>query len=343
MAISMPTAEQFMAAPISTFTGIVDSNLASTIGTVSGAVSGTIAPLAATCFGIYIILVVVNYMRGADSSPVWDVWIRALSFAIIISVGLNSHNYTTYIVPIVTGIGDDLANAAAPGGGADSSLDTLLKHYLKIIQEDQARIQKLGFWDGSDNIIQPLLWLIKSAIILIGLLPFVIVAALLLIVVKVGVTLVTAVGPLFFCFLMFPATRQYFSSWCNAVLSYALIPLFIAVVVAFSINVSMAVFGGSVEGGTVLEKTSFTACFIAAVINLLLLFVVKYIVTLASTLSAGGINVGFSAGGVGNFLKDLLPRPSGNKSNAKSPSAQQKDGGSISKGKGDPVKSTKPG
>jgi type IV secretion system protein VirB6 len=285
--------------PVGNLVETVETNLANTAQSVSGVISGIITPLVTTCFGIYLILLVVNHMRGASSNPVWEIWHRVFGFAIIVGIGLNMGNYSNYVIPIITSFGDDIAAAASGGGagnGPAAQLDALLQHYMKIMGDDWKRIQGLGFWDGADSLTEPIIWWMKSSIIFVGLVPFIVFAAALLILAKVGVILVAAVGPLFFACLVFPATRQYFSSWVNAAVSYALIPIFVAILAMFSVNISMGMFGA--QNGTVsFEKTSYMDCFFAGVINLLLIVLLKTAQSLASQLSAGGINIGFSAGG----------------------------------------------
>jgi type IV secretion system protein VirB6 len=290
-------------APVSKVMEIIDSNLVGTVGSASNAIANVITPLVATCFGIYLILLVANYMRGASSNPVWEVWQRTLGFAVIIGIGLNMGNYGNYVVPIVSDFGNDIAAAmsgAEPGSGTGSQLDALAKHYIKIIGDDWRRIGELGFFDGADNLTQPIIWGMKTFIIMVGLLPFIIIAAVLLIIAKVGTTLIVAIGPLFFACLVFPATRQYFSSWVNAAVSYALIPVFVGLLVAFSINISTDVFSGGSSGPIKFEKTSMFTCFFASIVNFILIYLLKTCQALASQLSAGGINIGFNASSYAN-------------------------------------------
>jgi hypothetical protein len=60
----------------------------------------------------------------------------------------------------------------------------------------------------------------------------------------------------------------------------------------FSIQISMSVFGGEA-----LHEMSFTAVFLASVVNWLLIALLLTCKALASSLSAGGINPGTAGGG----------------------------------------------
>lgn len=282
-------------APITWLINQITNLVSSGIGSASSGVANVITPLAAAGFGIYIILITINYMRGSETEPVLDFGMRMVGFALIIGLGLNADNYQSTIVPMVTGIGGDIANAISNGTVSSNTLDTLARQYLKIIDD--------GFYAAASNydpftlIAEYILVGLKALLIIFTLAPFLIAATMAMIIANVGSILVVMVGPLFFAFLMFPATRQYFSAWVNTALSYALIPVFIAVIATISVGLSQQMIG-QIEGSTTLVDVPFSTVFLAGLGNLTLLFLLKQVSSLASSLSAGGINAGM-AGGVG--------------------------------------------
>jgi type IV secretion system protein VirB6 len=290
------------AAPITWLIGRINDIVSAGAGAAAGTISSTISPLASVCFGIYIILILVNYLRGAETEPVFDFAMRMASFAVIIGMGLNASTYTNNVMPIVTGLGTDLANAVS--GGTDSSgvLDELALHYFKIIQDGYESANTYIF---PLNIGPLILYGLKAICILIGLIPFLVAGAICVVIANVGSVLVAMVGPLFFAFLLFPATRQYFSAWVNTAFSYALIPLFVAVIASISMGISKEMFTAS--GASALTDTSLKIVFLAAMGNLTLLFLLKQVSSLASSLSAGGINAGM-AGGIGSAARAIGTR-----------------------------------
>jgi len=288
MAAPSPTA-----APIEWIIQAVTSKLGDTVQKVAVILSAELSDLMMMCFGIYIILIAVNYMRGAAQEPVWDLYIRIVSFAIVIFIFKHVDVYTARIVPIIMDAGKSLGTMIGGGDPDANALDTLAMHYLKIIERDWDYIANLNGWK------QVSAWppfLLKAGLVIAGLVPFLLLSAALIIIAIVGSTLVAAVGPLFFCFLLFPATRQYFSAWVNAVFCFALIPIFVAVICTMAIEISTGLFNGSVK------DASFITVFTAVLVNLILILLLSTIQQLASQLSSGGINVGFSAGGVGRML-----------------------------------------
>lgn len=273
---------------------IVQTGASSTASSIASAVT----PIAAVCFGIYIILITVNYMRGAESEPVIDFGMRCAGFAVVIGIGINAGNYANYVLPIVTGLGDDLANTVTGGTATSGSLDQLALYYMKVLEEGYTSANSPVF---PFNVGPLVLYFIKCACILLGLIPFLVAAALCLIVASVGSTIVAMLGPMYFCFLLFPATRQYFSAWINTAFSYALIPLIVAVISTISVNISKAMLTG---GRGNLDDTSLKIVFLAAMGNLVLLFLLKQVASLASSLSAGGINAGMM-GSIGTLARSI--------------------------------------
>lgn len=264
---------------------------------VAAGIAGGIAPLASACFGIYVILMTVNYMRGAETEPAIDFMLKMASWALIIGLGLNASNYNAFISPIVTGLGTGLANIVSGGTVTANTLDALALAYLNIINEGFTAAEAIG---GVEGFGVTVLVFFKAGIVIVGLVPFLIAATLFIIVANVGSAIVAMVGPLFFACLLFPATRQYFSAWVNTAFSYALIPMMVAVVASISVGISQAM----VPAGATLDTVPFKTVFLAAIGNLILLFFVKQVATLASSLSAGGINASLP-GSVGTWASNI--------------------------------------
>jgi type IV secretion system protein VirB6 len=270
------------AAPISWMLGQWNQLLTGALNGVSSQISSAITPLVAACFGIYMMLIAVNYARGAESEPIYDFALRCAAWALIIGLGLSASGYTGTVVPIVEGLGTDLANAASGGTLQEGALDKLMLVYLKIVED--------GF-TNADGIAQTILMSLKAAIVILSLFPFLIVATLTLFVTMVGVKLVVAVGPIYFGFLLFPATRSYFMSWLNAVWSLCLIPLFVAIVASAGVGLSQQMLGSSLG-----SDTTFSQVFLAGFCNLFLAVAVKFVAGLAQSLSSGGFNMGTMPG-----------------------------------------------
>lgn len=284
-------------APLTWIIGKINDIVAAGADTVATGIANGVAPLASACFGIYVILMTVNYMRGAETEPAIDFMLKMASWALIIGLGLNAANYNAVISPIVTGLGTSLANIVSGGSVTANTLDQLALTYLNIINEGFTAAESIGGLEGFGVTV---LVFFKALIVIVGLVPFLIAATLFIIVANVGSAIIAMVGPLFFACLLFPATRQYFSSWVNTAFSYALIPMIIAVVASISVGLSQAM----IPTGMTLDNVPFKTVFLASIGNLILLFFVKQVAAIASSLSAGGINASMP-GSVGTWASGI--------------------------------------
>lgn len=77
----------------------------------------------------------------------------------------------------------------------------------------------------------------KVAVLWIFAVPFIAVAAAYMLVAQVMLSLLAGIGPLFFGFALFPATRTYFTNWIGQVLNYGFYFLFVVVTIHLGINI----------------------------------------------------------------------------------------------------------
>lgn len=271
--------------PVTWLVGRIHDTLLTSAIAAAKTISAEIAPLVMVCFGIYVILMMTNYLRGAETEPVFDFGLKMASWALIIGFGLNADTYASTVIPMVTGIGADLANAITGGDSTAGAVDQMIARLLQAIQDATGELRDLDFFDGAMAYIMVAF---KILLILIGYIPLLIAAAIAIVIADSGAILVAAVGPIFFAFALFPATRQYFSAWINTVLSLMLVPVLVAIVALASINIA----------NEILVDSTFTTVFIGVICNLILMVLIRQVSALASSLSAGGINMAMPKGGI---------------------------------------------
>ena len=273
--------------PVTWLVGRIHDTLLTSATAAAKIIAVEIMPLVAICFMIYMILITLNYMRGHEEVLVVDFGLRMASWSLIIGVGLNADAYASTVIPIVTGLGGDLANAITGGDSAAGAIDQMIASLLLAIQAATGELSDLDFFDGAMAYIMVAF---KILLILIGYIPLLIAAAIAIVIADSGAILVAAVGPIFFAFALFPATRQYFSAWLNTVISLMLVPILVAIVALASINIA----------NEIMVDSTFTTVFIGVICNLILMVLIKQVSALASSLSAGGINMAMPKGGIGS-------------------------------------------
>ena len=289
-----------MDAPIQSLITKVDTLIGSVASTAAAGISGVLTPIMGTFFGIYIILICVNFFRGASSAPVWDIYLRAAGFAIIIGIGLSAEGYVNNVIPIIQTLGDDLAKAASGAEPNATGLDQLAINYTEFLHHRYILYQEMPWYNFGGAIENGIIYFATMVLVCISLVPFLVFATALLIMAKVGTVLVAAVGPIFFACLIFPATRQYFSAWLNSLFSYALIPVFLAIVAMIAVNISKSTFE---EANMMTSDEIIIKLIFIGIVNLILIVLIKLCSSLASSLSAGGINAGSPAGAYGSMVR----------------------------------------
>ncbi|MDR0233699.1 MAG: hypothetical protein LBI31_02700 [Zoogloeaceae bacterium] len=70
-------------APIKSLIDYITAEFGDAAYSVSQGMAETIGPLMSACFGIYVLLIAVNYMRGAASSPIRDIFLRVVAFSVV--------------------------------------------------------------------------------------------------------------------------------------------------------------------------------------------------------------------------------------------------------------------
>ena len=197
----------------SSMTSDFDANVVSTISSGSERIIGLISPLMATCFSIYVLLILWSYWQGRNDEPINDFLMRMATWAFILTCGMNIQFYTTYIVPALNGLGEQLAGAITGQANPISGLDNLLSAYINACGQIYDRAE--GFQ------IIGAVWVIT--VLLIFATPFMGLAVAYIILAKFALGLLLALGPLFISMALFPPVRQFFWNWAGQCLNYALL------------------------------------------------------------------------------------------------------------------------
>ena len=139
----------------------------------------------ATCFSIYVLLILWTYWQGRNDEPVNDFLMRMATWALILTCGMNIQFYTTYIVPVLNGLGEQLAGALTNGNNPISGLDNLLNAYINAAQSIYTQASGLK--------VIAAVWTIALMIIFGG--PFMAIAIAYIILAKFALGILLALGP----------------------------------------------------------------------------------------------------------------------------------------------------
>lgn len=208
-----------------------------------------IAPLFSAGFGIYLLLIMINYYnRGFDENIV-DFSKKMISWLVIIACAFNAEMYNklaNLLYEMPEAISSLLGNNEYSSSAMDTNFDMLIDTVNKVLE--YANSLTLLFAAAIAERIGAYIF----AILVIGLggLFFAATFAFYL-VAKLSLAMVILIGPLFIGALLFPGTRQWGMNWIGQVLNYSITIVFYVILGSlqqdYFENHLMTMFDGSIN------------------------------------------------------------------------------------------------
>ncbi len=247
----------------------IDSTILNVVNTGSSNMISLISPLIALCFSIYVMLIMFSYMRGSNEESVMDFFTRMIAWATIITFGMNISYYSNYVVPFFTGLGDDLAKTINSGSSTPNAIDGLINSYLNSV---------ISIFNEATGILQSMYAIAIIVVLSITALASLGIAGGYIMLSKILLSLILAIGPLFIAMALFPATRNYFGLWASQCVNFVLM----SVLFTFFCNIQIDFMKSIVP-----KDFDITALFKAILTGIVFILIDFYIPTLAASLSGG--------------------------------------------------------
>lgn len=177
---------------------------------------------------LYVLLYGFAILRGSITEPVVDFAIRSIKLSLIYLLA-TTPAYSSFVTePLFHTLPDSLARAVSGGTAPDvgAAFDTFFSHaaYLGEKVAQQA------------NLTDPSPWLLAAAVYVVGALA----AALgfgVVMIAKVALALLVALGPIFIACALFEATRRFFFGWLAQAVNYVV--LFALIITVFQLILSL--------------------------------------------------------------------------------------------------------
>lgn len=261
----------------------IDNTLISVLGSKASTLIGLLSPIVAVCFAIYVMLVIMSYQKdnASWSGSTIDMIKRIAAWGVIISFSMNVGFYMGTVVPMVNGIPIELSNVLTneSSNGNVNNVDSIISYYITVIQE---------MWAKASG-IQASIAAAFNIVLLIALgIPVVVMMAAYLLLAKLFLAILVAIGPLFLCMALFPVTRQYATLWIGQVVNFMLLGVLMNVTAVVMINILL---GLQVDPLT----ASLVDILAYGVIALLFFIIILRIPDLSSALSGGVAANGFGS------------------------------------------------
>jgi type IV secretion system protein VirB6 len=301
-------------APFTTVYNHFDAAVTAVLVTGTSNMIAKITPLFVACFGLYVALIVYSYMRGnADIIDDMQDWFyRMIGWGAIIVYGLNVDSYNAHVAPFVTGLGDDLATVF-PGVDAKTALDAMANAFIDAF---------IDMYNAADGFKQTMFAVIAIVAVAIFGGIFMAIAIAYIILAKVALGILVAIGPLFIACAMFPASRDLFKNWTAQVLNYS----FLVLLFSFGAQIEIALMQTQVPAPG--AGLTISSVFNISLLSFVMIFVSLNLPAIAAAL-AGGIGISTMFRKIPKLGVPKIPGFGGGKGGGSASPATSNPGGSV--------------
>lgn len=204
------------------------------IGTTVGIVATTLSPMIVTLGTIYVMVWGYLLLTGHVKEPLFDGIKRILTLAVIFGVALHLWLYNGLIIDTFFNspfqFSAILVGASGTVAGISSALST-----VDSIWNNGMRIANI-FWNNAgilngnfgDYHAAFLVWIVTGALCIYTL--------FLLVLSKIALAVLLAIGPFFIAMLLFDSTKRLFESWVAQLANYGLIAILTGAIAALMLG-----------------------------------------------------------------------------------------------------------
>jgi type IV secretion system protein VirB6 len=195
----------------------VDTALGQFVASTSARLCAALAAPFATSLAVWVVLHGWAVLRGDVREPIHHFVVAIVRMAVIGALALGVGAYQQTVSMAVGALADDLASIlSGDASGVLGALDLVNEGGIEIAIGFFRRGEELLPISGYSDILVGFLILIAHALMLCVLGGYILLA-------KVALALMLAVGPLFIASTLFAQTTPFFESWLGQVISYVLL------------------------------------------------------------------------------------------------------------------------
>jgi type IV secretion system protein VirB6 len=206
----------------------VDAQLGALLGQRLASVMAEVAGPLRAALALYLVLYGYAILRGAVSEPIMDFAIRSVKLAFIWAIA-TTPAYGDYVTePLFTDLPNALARAVSGQGASNlgAPFDQFLAYGGTLAQQIAAEATPF----------EPDIYITSAAVLVVAALCSAIAFAILL-VAKVSLALLVALGPIFVACALFEASRRFFFGWVAQAINYLV--LFALIITVFQLVIGL--------------------------------------------------------------------------------------------------------
>lgn len=194
----------------------------------TAAVAGAIEPAVVTLATIYIMMWGFLSLTGRIQEPIWEGVKRIIFIAIILGAGLRLWLFNGVIVDTFFNAPSQLAATITGSASPVSVIDTIW---------DKGGTVASNLWNKGGVLNGDFGFYLAGAVVYFIMGGVAVYALFLLVLSKLALALILALGPVFICLLFFEATRRFFEAWIAQLANYALVAVLSTLVASLMLQV----------------------------------------------------------------------------------------------------------
>ena len=189
----------------------IDERLTSFVGQQQASVTAMVSGPLRAALVLYIVLYGFAVLRGAITEPVMDFAIRSMKLIFIYALA-TTPAYSAYVTtPLFQVLPNDLAQAV--GGPSAASVGEAFDELANKAGQLATRAADKG------KILDPAPWVVAAVVLVVGTLTSALGFGVVM-VAKIGLALLVAIGPIFIACALFDASRRFFFGWLSQGVNY---------------------------------------------------------------------------------------------------------------------------
>jgi len=182
---------------------------------------------AVTLLIIYLTMYGIGMIHGSIKEPINDFLRRIIRLSVIVGIALNIGNYDGFVVGFLWNTPDALAGYIASGYTDGNSNIQYLDSLFSQINDLAHTFLIQATAKSTLGIPDPVLFICGFGIIIVG--AFATGSAFLfLILSKMSLSILLAIGPIFILLIMFEPTKRFFDVWFGQCITFVLLPVLIS-------------------------------------------------------------------------------------------------------------------
>jgi type IV secretion system protein VirB6 len=211
----------------------IDAVTTTFVTDISSKAIAEITPIVTVGLTLMFIFYGLLIMRGAIEMPMMDFLGRSIKIALITGIALAGGLYQSHIAEVIIKTPDELASVLITGGtqgeGAAFLIDESAAKGFSVAGD---AFEKSGFFTDTG-----VLYAVFGVIILFATGVLVAIGGAFILIAKVGLAILTGLGPFFIVALLFQSTQRFFEMWVSQVLNYVLLIIIFSAVFGLMMSI----------------------------------------------------------------------------------------------------------